>query len=498
MSFPELMRFLLENDIQVSTDGQSLRYDAPDGVVTEQVLGELRRHKQGLISWLTAGGERGDPPVTRTLPTYIQEEYWHRVRAHPRPTVYTIARRLRFAGEVDVAALRTALDGLVARHATLRTRFSSYQDGDADQPVLEVLARLPVRLVVTDLTGLPDERRAAELKRLCAEQAAEPFTLDRAPLWRAQLFACGTDGHVLLWTLQHIICDGWSMSMLFDQLVQAYAAERNNCLAGTGGEVAGAGLSYPDYARWQRRHLSGTRRDRLVAFWRAQLAGASLALALPAGRPPPPHLSGSGRVHHFALPADAFARLRVAARELGSTVYLLVFSAFARLLSELTGADDLVIPISHANRSRAEQEAVVGLLSDRVPVRIRLGGVANPGELVRRVGDAVFAALDQALPLSLLVAALPESQRPAGFYPTVLFTLLDEPDERWDLGDLLVTTQPDSVDGAARMRLYCFMTISGDRLSGAFEYASELFDPATVAAWSARFVALLTETGCPR
>jgi hypothetical protein len=473
--------------VQVAADGHGLRYDAPDGVLTDAVLDQLRRHKPELLAWL-AGTDPAGRVVDRALPPYIQQEVWHRNRTHPCPVVYTVAQRISLDGPIDPAALRAALRWLVERHEALRTRFTSYRDGADEQPVLEVFADVPVRLPVTDLTGLPEPDRAAALDRECAAEMGLPFPLDRAPLWRARLFVLDRNQHLLLWTMHHIICDGWSIGILLEEFLAAYAA-----IGGSGSppERPPVELTNAGYARWQRRHLSGERLAALAASWREELAGAPMTIALPYDGTPPPRLSGRGAVHHLTFPPATTQRLRETARRLRTTPYALALSAFALLLAEVSGQDDLVIVTSYANRDRPGHEGVVGFVADRLPIRIRLRGARTAGGIAERVGAAVFAAVDRALPLSLIVPALPAAQRPPPPYPAVLFTLLDLVDQSRDTGEVRVAVAPDSVEGVARMRLYCFLGITATGLRGGFEYSTDLFHPETIAAWGDRFLTLL-------
>lgn len=498
MSFAELMRFLLDHDVQIRPDGQVLHYDAPDGVMTDQVRMRLRDHKPALLSWL----DEHDPrrrPVSRALPPYIQQEWWHRARSSPCPAVYNLAQRLHFEGRFDPAALESALNRLAARHEPLRTRFTSYRDTDGDQPVQEVLDHRPFRLTVTDLTATSGQDRDAVLDRYCGQIVNRPFPLDRAPLWRARLFVLGPRHHVLLWTVHHIICDGWSMGILLDELVEAYEAATRSGEAprpmspapDPASGPAPGGPSHADYARWQRRDLTGARLDRLTTFWRAELAGASMPLALPYDRTAPARPSGRGAAHDFAISHATLARLRAVASDLRTTTYATVLGTYALLLSEFTGQDDLVIPISHANRTRREHEAIVGLIADRLPIRITLTGTPTIADLVGRVGRTVFNAVDHALPLSLLVASLPVAQRPPAPYPAALFTLRDTSRRVREPPGVDVHVESDSAADVARMPLYCYMTIAQDGLRGAFEYSTELFDVRTVTGLADRFGALL-------
>jgi Condensation domain/TubC N-terminal docking domain len=482
--FAELMRVVLLNDVRLHADGDVLHYDAPDGVVTEELRAELRRHKPALLSWLTTHDPYGQV-VSRALPPYIQQEWWHRNQSSPASTVYTVGLRIHFGEGVDAAALEEALNWLVTRHETLRTRFTTYRDGDIDQPVQEVLVPERFPLAVTDLSEIPDGDQCAVLDQHCGQIIERPFSPAQAPLWRVRLFVLGQRRHLLLWTLHHIICDGWSLQILLDELLSAYAAAR----AGRSPQCAPVQLTYSGYARWQRRHLAGRRLDELVGYWRRTLSGAPMTLDLPYDHPAPARLSGRGAAHEFTVSAAILAQVERVAKQLHTTVYSVVLSGFALQLSDFTGQDEVVVPTSYANRHRQDHESVVGQVADRLPIRIRTAAADTFADLVEQVGETVFDAVDHALPLRLLVSSLPDGQRPPAPYPTVLFTFLDERPEVRQSSSVSARVEFDSPRNVARMQLYCYLAVTDGVIRGAIEYSTDLFHAETISRFADQFIA---------
>lgn len=484
----ELLTMLLEQDVQIAVDGDELRYDAPVEVVTDELIARLRRGKPALRDWLAAA-PTGAPVQCRALPPYNQQELWARASASPYPAVYTISQRLRLHGELSPTALTTALEWLTGRHPPLRTRFRTFPTSAGEQPVLEVLASVPVRLPVTDLSGMSEPDRGVRLEALCRQQLQTPIDLATAPLWRGSLFRLGPAEHVLLWTVHHVICDGWS----FRQLMAEWFAQYQRVLTGQGPADTGAGPTHLDYARHQRRLLAGPARQRLFGYWRQALSGAQLKLALPYDRPASTTRTWQGEITEFRLGADELDRLRQAARAIDATLYLLLLSAYALAIARLTGQSDLVFPTSYAGRGEPGYESVVGLLADRLPIRVRLPEVQTFADLVAQVGRSVFAALDHALPLCLITECLPASQRPPAPYPTALFTLIEgkRPEQQPELPGVRIEPEPADPTGIARMDLYCFLTTGPAGLHGAFEFAVDRFTAATVDQFADNFVILL-------
>src|SRR5690606_37367722 len=148
-------------------------------------------------------------------------------------------------GPLDLAALRRALNAVVARHEPLRTAFPA-EDGRA---ALHVRPSLELELPLIDLAGLPEPARTAEARRRAAAEAHAPFDLAAGPLIRATALRLAADRHWVLFTVHHIVFDGWSEGVLVEDLMKAYAGE-------TLGPVT---VSYGDYAAWQHaRKQDGT------------------------------------------------------------------------------------------------------------------------------------------------------------------------------------------------------------------------------------------------
>ena len=402
-------------------------------------------------------------PVVDTAPlTGQQTRLWRRHHELSDPAVYNVSHRVDLRGPLDAAALAAAVTEFVRRHAALRTRVVEL-DGELAQ---EVLAPFPLDLPTTDLTG-------ADVDRWCQDAADEPFRLDEAPLFRVRLGRQGTDRWVLVLVMHHMVCDGWSLGVMWDELSALYA-----------GEVLPPAPQYPEYVRWERGHVAGLRRAQLERFWRKELAGADLRLRLPADRPRPPALSGRGALHESDLGPTLAARVRTAAVQAGSTPYAVLAAAFARWGARRCGQDEVVLPTSTANRVRPEHERVVGMIGDVVLVRVR----PHDPDVVRQVAGRLYAALDhQELRLASVVDLMG-----AGF-PNFLFTVVTTPPPALDLPGVTATVGELAVPGTARNELYVRVVLDDNRIRVCWECSTDLFDASTVAEWASELETVLTD-----
>lgn len=187
---------------------------------------------------------------------------------------------LHLVGRLDAAALEFSLSELTRRHEILRTRLLE-RDGEPVQ-LIEPAVELPFE--VDDLRALPPGQREARAEELIRAEAARPFDLSRAPLMRARLLQLGEEEHRLVVVLHHVVCDAWSLDLLFRDLAEFYGARS------TGREAALPALEvqYADFAVWQRGWLNDEVQAGQLAHWRKTLEGApaELELPFPAGHAP--------------------------------------------------------------------------------------------------------------------------------------------------------------------------------------------------------------------
>jgi len=203
------------------------------------------RLRQGRAGAGSTGIPRRRPGLTEIPLSYGQEQLWFLDQLAPGLATYNIAGAIHLAGELDPAALAAAAGALVARHESLRTRFSA-PDGRPRQTIDEPAE---VKVPVVDLTGLPDADQHRRYDELSHEEAARPFSLEQGPLLRMLLVRLAADRHALLVTVHHTVFDGWSFGILVQELKALYE--------GRAAELAEPPIQFADYAVWARERLTG-------------------------------------------------------------------------------------------------------------------------------------------------------------------------------------------------------------------------------------------------
>jgi amino acid adenylation domain-containing protein len=406
---------------------------------------------------------------------------------------YNVPIALRLRGRLDRGALDRALTDLLARHDELRGSFPAV-DG---QPVRRIAAAEPVTIAVSDLRALDD---AVERERACGEivrrDVVAPFALHDGPLWRGRLLRLGDEEHVLVLVLHHIVCDGWSLSVLLADLGERYGAHLD---AGLGRLAAATAIGYGDYAIWQRDRLRGGVLQRQLDFWRRALAGAPAALELPTDRERPALQSYDAGRRRLDLRPELVLALGELSRARGVTVFVTLLAAYQALLGRLSGSEDVVVACPVAGRPEPELEAVVGFFVNTVAMRGDLSGAPAFCELLRRVGDGVRDALShQEIPFDLVVEALrPARDLSRNPLAQVALNLHSYPAERLALPGIATQDYPVDPPGSL-FDLTLNVHERGDGMELEAVYNSDLFDAARIDELLAQYAYLLGQvTGRP-
>jgi amino acid adenylation domain-containing protein len=410
-------------------------------------------------------------PRDRPLPlSFAQERMWFLDRLTPGSPIYNIPEVGRYQGALRHDLLAHALVETGRRHESLRTRFGTAPDGRPIQ-VIDPEPDFPLPLI--DLSLLPEEARLREARRVAETESLRPFDLARGPVLRAALLRLGMEDHVTVLTRHHIVADGWSMELFGREISALYGALRD----GRSSPLPPPPIQYADFAAWQREHLSGTRLEPQIDYWRHTLAGAPPLLQLPADRPRPPIQTFRGEIRTLNLDTPALRGLRTSARRQGGTLFMLLLTAFEALIQRYTGRDDLLIGTPVANRHRPELEALMGFLANTLVLRTELSGDPPFREALARVRRTALEAYEnQDVPFERVVEEL-KPKRDLSHAPIFQVMFVQQAEhQRSDEPSTLQEAALGSLEAVSRFdfELYAIETPAG--LTLAAEYNVDLFD----------------------
>ncbi|MDT0482734.1 condensation domain-containing protein [Streptomyces doebereineriae] len=408
--------------------------------------------------------------------SFAQQSLWLQNEIDPGQSAYNVTAAVRLRGSLDVRVLERALNTVVERHEALRTVF----DLDEGEPV-QVIGPMPALTVpVVDTTP-------GEFEEVARAELAAPFDLREGPLVRLRLLRLGEQDHVAVLVMHHIVTDGASSAILFQELTAAYQAH----LAGQWPMLPELPIQYADFSVWQRDHLAGERLQSLTEHWSEALAGA-LPPELPTDRPRPAGPSGRGGAHHFTLPAPLVTRIEALARRRNATPFMVLLAAFNVLLARYSGQDDITVTAPMSGRTRPELEGLIGYFVNPLLLRTDLTGDPDFLELLDRVRTACLSAFrNQELPFEQAVD-LVRRQSPSGRQPRaqVMMVLQAKAPVRWEAAGLdFEMVHIDTGTTKADLILDIRPGDSGHHV--VLQYSTDLFETGTAERIGAHFVSVL-------
>jgi len=232
---------------------------------------------------------------------------WLLEKLTPDLTAFNIPLAFRMRGALDPLLLEQALNAVVARHEALRTTLREH-DGDVVQVIH---SQLDLKMPVDDLSGLDPE----VWRDIVDADLRRPFDMTAGPLVRAGLTRLAPDDWFLLISLHHLIFDGWSMAIFFDELDDAYRALH----AGRPFATPPPEAQFTDFVHWERKHLTSRRYPRQLEYWRDTLAGVPPVLTFRTDWPRPAVRTGDGGTVFFRIPAPVTRKLAEMARWSGES-----------------------------------------------------------------------------------------------------------------------------------------------------------------------------------
>ncbi|MBR5705591.1 MAG: non-ribosomal peptide synthetase, partial [Deltaproteobacteria bacterium] len=419
--------------------------------------------------------------LTRAPLSHAQLRLWFLDRFEDGGSVNNIPLALRLRGELNVAALETALHQLFARHAALRTVVETDESGHAFQVVRDFI---PEPLV-------PEPCAEAELANLMRQEAGIRFDLCEGPLLRWRLLRLGLKDHVLLLTLHHLVCDGWSCGILFRELSELYEA---HCAGRVPNLSPVSSVSYIDFTLWQRDWLNEERINGESLWWRRELADIPQLLELPTDRVRPEVLSNHGDRVPLVLEKETAAALERMAQAQGATLFMVLETLWALFLYKYSHAEDIVVGSTVSGRLRPEIERTVGLFVNTLPLRHRFAeSSATFNALLAQTRQRVLEMqAHQEIPFEKLVEEL-APQRSASHTPIfqTMFVLGDRTFDCPELYGLDVTPLFPEFD-SAKFDLTLSLEESGKgTLEGHLEFSTDLFERATAVRMTRHFAQLV-------
>jgi len=414
--------------------------------------------------------------------SFQQQRMYLLSRLDPTNYNYNVAEVALLKGPVDVAVLSAGLAAICVRHEALRSVFTERQ-GEPAQLVLQS----PPQFERIKLKPCPADKRIAVIRREALKLAQHPFDLSHEPPLKVTLLSFDKTSHALVVNVHHLVTDGWSQRLFWEELAAHYAAAHKRSAAA----LPPPAFQYRDFALWQQSWAQTPAAKEQLDYWRTQLDGVTM-LPLRTDRPRPEIWSGHGARRYLEFSKTLSADLRTLSQNQGVTPFMTLLAAFQCLLFRHTSHEDVATGSLIANRNQIESERLIGLFANTLVLRNDFSGDPSFGEMLRRVRQVTLDAYrNQDLPIEQVLRALQVARRSDG-NPLfrVMFILQNASIEAVRFPGL--STRRLEVDPkVARFDITLELVEADGRFTGFFEYATDLFDAATIDGMAAQFKTLL-------
>ena len=486
MNLGELLQELKQKNIQLSIDGEKLRYRGAKDVLTPTLLNKIRQYKTEILQLLRS---------SKSYPlSYGQQGLWFLYQLAPQSPAYNLAFTVRIRSGLNIPALQRACQKLILRHPTLRTTFGQGKD-KLFQKVHEYQEVCFEEINAASWNWDDLTKRAIAAYRL-------PFYLEQGSVLRVNLFTRSPQDYVFLLTIHHIAVDGFSFGILLDELRLLYQAEN------LGQEISlpPVNWQYQDFVQWQHQMLATPVGEELWLYWQQQLAGELPVLKLPSQRSRSPISNNQGASYTFNLTTELTSKLREMAKAQGATLYMTLLAAFVVLLHRYTDEEEILVGSPVNNRSRSEFDSIVGFFVNMLALRVNIAGNPSFSAFLSQVRSTVLAALaHQDYPSTLLVERLQHKRDRSqlGLFQ-VSFNLLQLQQITEVIG-LSMSNKAKAIADWGGLALEPFeipqeegqndlvlnIVETTESLLGTFRYNTDLFDVTTISQMAGNFQTLL-------
>ena len=467
--------------------------DRFDADIPLQVLfhsATVRELAEKLDTFIAEGGGAGDGPaieiISRDEPmplSFAQQRMWFLDQLEPESAFYNVFFAVGIQGELLEDAFAYSLNQIIWRHQSLRTSFIT----EAGEPSQFIHAHREFGMNVIAIEVADPGARNAAIQTHGKLFSAMPYKLADDLLIRAKMLRFSDTDRVLLFSMHHIIADGWSIGVLLHELSIFYSAY----LAGHAARLDPLPVQYVDYSAWQKKWLSGERLAKQQAYWREALEDLK-PLDLPTDRPRPAVQTHRGAVIKHSISAELLGRMKRFSQSQGATLYMTLLTGFKTVLAHYARQDDIAVGTPIANRPRPELERLIGFFANTLVLRSDLSGDPSFAELLDRVKQTSLGAFEhQDIPFEHLVEEL-QPVRDMSRNPLfqVMFVLQNTP------------ITPDAITGCelslvdvdtegSKFDLHLSMLEMAGEMVWEMEYNTDLFEKSTVESLLKDFQAVL-------
>ncbi len=418
--------------------------------------------------------------------SYSQESMWFLKQLDPESNAYNMSFLFKFTGGINPSSLEKAVNELVRRHEPFRTIYPN----TGGQPIQVVQPFTPFSLVQMDFSRLKENEREEAIKKYSYEQGSQPYDLHNGPLVRCTLLHSSSNEDFLFFGTHHIGFDGWSLQIIFGELIVLYDAFSSEKLS----PLTDSPIQYCDYAIQQKKWLSGAALDSYIEHWKSILSGDLPVLDLHTDHPRPTIQTYRGNKYQFLIPRTLSSQIRIFCQKERITTFQLFLAGYALMLMRYSNQEDVIIGCPFANRGTPGIEKLVGMFINTLPIRLDLSGNPTGREIIEQVRSVMLDAfIWQEAPFEGLVSEL-TTERDLSRTPVfqVVINMRNFPKHQAGIEGIDVELVSRD-DAPAQFDLSLDIEEDSGAYAASFKYNTDLFEENTVAHMAAHYQNLLRE-----
>ena len=316
---------------------------------------------------------------------------------------YNESISLILKGNLDKNAVQKALESLVARHEALRSVFST------DGRFMTIFEQLSITLDFQDVSGLSNSEKDRFLKEYLSGDAHYIFDLLKGPLLKVGLIKLSETEHHLIITGHHIVCDGWSLGIMLQELGGLYSAQVQNRTPNLPKPE-----SFSAYADEQQSHLTSALHKTNENFWLHQFKGVIPQLTLPTDFPRPQFRTFKSERLDFPMGSGLVDNLKKTGLKAGCSLVTTLLSAFEVFLYTQTGSEDIVLGLPSADQAASGKTQMIGHCVNLLPLRSKIDPNISFSDYLKQRKSQLLDAYDhQKLSFGQLLQKLPIARDPS-------------------------------------------------------------------------------------
>ncbi len=437
------------------------------------------------VNNLTISKQIGKLELPPKIPlSFSQQRLWYFDQLKPDSVLSNLPNAFRLHGNLSIDMFQKALNQIVKRHESLRTKIGI----DEDLPYQAVTPEMEFPMEYIDFSKVPSQDQELQLTTLLSKASKEPFHVYDTPLIKTKLIKIKDDEHVFFFKAHHLIWDNLSFDIFLEELDYFYALE----LGEQRKQLPPITVQYKDFTVWQKEMMTGAEFECQMSYWREKLSGELPTLQLPEDKPRSSVMLHNSNRKSFQLPMAFVNRLEELANSEGVTLYMVFLAAFKTILCRYTGQSDIIVGSPIQERILPEIENLIGFFVNSVVLRTHIMDDPSFRTLLKRIRETYIEAYsNQAIPFESIVEELqlPRDLSRSPLYQA-MYTYQNLTTRSYRMGDIIVD-QMEINHPETPTDIHLHVKVLKDNIHIGFEYLTRLFNDETMERFTRNYQVLL-------